>query len=138
MSSPRPLRPGDVSVRAKRIDSHGPVVVQSKTLGTSMNYNLPIDNLSRSGMLLNMGGNRKVPFLINTLVELSVDTGGALFEQPVNCLGKIVRMTIGPERKTQFGVQIIQMEAKDLAAWERAIGSMEEVRAELAAAAASA
>jgi hypothetical protein len=73
-----------------------------------------------------MGSNRKLPFLVNTILELTVDPQGALFETPVQCLGKIVRMHQTTDRQTQFGVAIVQIEGKDAQTWERAIENLED------------
>ena len=125
MTPPRNLRPLDSKIRARRIDTKKQLVVESKTIGTQMVYNLPMDNVSRSGLLLNMGRNRKVPFLVNTLLELTVDPQGAVFERPVICVGKIVRMQRDDDMKTQFGVQIVQIETKDGAMWDKVMDQLE-------------
>lgn len=123
----RLIRPLEGRVRAKRIEALHEVVVESKTLGTTMSYVLEADNLSRTGMLLNVGKNVKVPYLINTLLELTVDTRGTLFEKPVECLGKIVRLGRDDDSRPQYGVHIVQIDAHELEAWERAVERLEVV-----------
>ena len=125
MSASRLVRPLEGRVRAKRIEALTEVVVESKTLGTTMSYVLEADNLSRTGMLLNVGKNVRVPFLVNTLLELTVDTRGALFEKPVECLGKIVRLDRDDESKAQYGVHIVQIDTRELEAWERTVERLE-------------
>ncbi len=129
--SQRVLRPADTRVRAKRIETTKPLVVESKTMGTPMVYNLPMDNVSRTGLLLSMGGNRKLPFLVNTLLEMTVDPQGALFERPIQCLGKIVRMQRNEDKVTRFGVAIVQIEGKDAQTWERTLATLEAEPAQL-------
>jgi hypothetical protein len=125
MAFTRYIRPQEGRVRAKRIGALDEVVVESKTLGTTMSYVLEADNLSRTGMLLNIGRNVKVPFLVNTLLELTVDTRGTLFERPVQCLGKIVRLDRADDERAQFGVHIVQIDTRELETWEKVVERLE-------------
>lgn len=122
----RLLRPLDSKVRAKRVSLDQGLVVEARTIGTPMTYALATENLSRTGLLLNVGRNRKVPYRVNTLLELTVDPRGELFEKPVEVLGKIVRVGSDAEGRSQYGVQIIQMENNDLAAWEKGVAQLEK------------
>ena len=124
MTPTRNLSPLESKIRARRLTTQQPLVVESRTIGTPMVYALPLDNVSRTGLLLNMGRNKKVPFLVNTLLEMTVDPQASVFERPVACVGKIVRMQ--QERgTTQFGVQIVQIETKDGAVWEKVMERLE-------------
>jgi len=110
------------------------LVVDSRTLGAPMAYTLAAENLSSSGLLLHVGSSWKTPFQVNTLLEMLVDPQGTVLERPVPCIGRVVRLTTSDGRETQLGVHIVQMEAKDQAAWEKAVvdlGAMgqERVRA---------
>lgn len=119
------FRDQDSKVRAKRIGVTQSVDVESRTLGTLMTYNMSTGNVSRSGLLLQVGTNRKVPYLVNTIVELTVDKDCQMFDRPVSCLGKVVRVTLDGERRPQYGVQIIQLDGDDLSVWEKGVNELE-------------
>ncbi len=119
------LRPLDSRVRAKRIGLLTNVVVESRTLGAPMVYNLDTENLSRTGILLHAGKNKKVPYRVNTILELTVDPRGSVFERPVSCLGKIVRVGQDEASRPLYGVHIVQMDVKDVAAWEATVAILE-------------
>jgi hypothetical protein len=121
----RPIRPLDSKVRAKRLGEFENLRVDSKTIGTRLMYSLPTDNISRSGMLLDRGNYSKIPFSVNTLLELVIDPESAFFERPISCMGKVVRTVDRDDLKSQFGVQIIQIDGKDLALWEAALAKLE-------------
>lgn len=117
-------------VRANRIPvySQGMKVV-SKTIGTPLNYNLQTENLSRTGLLISKGNYKDIPFAINTLLEMTIDPDCQVFENPVRCLGKVVRTLdtgAAPQNsREQFGVQIIQIEGRDASDWESNIDRLE-------------
>jgi hypothetical protein len=101
------------------------LIVESKTIGTNMVYNLSPHNFSRTGMLLSSGKYKKVPFKVNTLIEMVIDTHGVLFENPIQVLGKVVRLEDGEalrsgsdHEQVRFGVQILQMENGSTDQWE--------------------
>lgn len=125
----RQLRLPDGRIRAKRVSSERGLVVESRTIGTDMAYNLEADNLSRSGFLLNSAGYFKVPFQINTILELRVDTRGKFFREPISCLAKIVRIEDTPAddgvAHRRYGVSIVQMEAPHTEAWDRTLAQLE-------------
>ena len=126
MTPPRPPSPQESKVRAKRIELPKQLVVESRTLGTLLTFAMPLDNVSRSGLLLSIGRNKKLPFQVNTLLEITVDPRGALFPRPVACIGKIVRThSEQGDTKPRFGIQIVQIEAAELTAWERALDQIE-------------
>lgn len=135
----RHLRLSDGRVRAKRIASDNGLVVESRTIGTEMVYNLETDNLSRTGFLLNTGAYRKVPFQVNTILEMKVDTRGKVFREPVSCLGKIVRLEAedAPDedgrRMRRYGIAIVQMEGSNMEAWDKVVALMERDAAGAAA-----
>jgi hypothetical protein len=137
---PRLLPRGpDARVRSRRIDLSGGVTVESRTIGTPMSYVLATSNLSRTGLLTQVHRNLKVPYRVNTLVELTIDPAGALFDHPVECLAKVVRIvrpkeTDGPLSTTAigrdddgcaYGMHIVQMDPNDQAAWEACIAELE-------------
>jgi hypothetical protein len=103
-----PLRQGEV--RAKRINTPQNVTVESKTLGTDMAYVMGIDNLSRSGLLLNKRGYTKTPFQVNTLLELNIDPKSRVFSRPISCLGKVVRTEAHDNEVVRYGIQILEID----------------------------
>ena len=125
------LRLSDGRIRAKRIASESSLLVESRTIGTEMSYNLETENLSRTGFLLNSASYCKVPFQLNTILELRIDTKGRVLREPVQCLGKIVRVETAPEadidgvRKRRYGIAIVQIEGSHVEAWDKAVMAME-------------
>lgn len=119
------MRPLDARVRARRVEVLNGMTVESRTLGTPMVYSLTPDNMSRTGILLGIGNNKKVPYQVNTILELTVDPRGKLFDKPVQCLGKIVRVASDDAAKPAFGIHIVQMDAKDTIAWETTVAALE-------------
>lgn len=115
----------DAKVRAKRIGLNSSVTVESRTIGAPMTYFMSTENVSRTGMLLHLGRNHKVPYRLNTLIEMTVDRDTRLFSRPVKCLGKVVRVAQDSDQRPQFGVQIIQIEGQDLEAWEKGVTQLE-------------
>jgi hypothetical protein len=135
----RYLRLSDGRVRAKRIASDDGLVVESRTIGTEMVYNLETDNLSRTGFLLNTGAYRKVPFQVNTILEMKIDTRCKMFREPVTCLGKIVRLESegmpdeDGRRMRRYGIAIVQMEGSNMEAWDKVVALLERDAAGVAA-----
>lgn len=119
------VRPVESRVRAQRMDVDGSMVVDSKTLGTSITYRLTTRNVSKSGMLLSWNNDSHVPFIVNTLIEMTIDPGARWLSQPVPCLGKVVRREEGGSAGASFGIRIIQIDNSDLEAWEACVGSLE-------------
>lgn len=130
MTQTRVIRTNQPGVRAKRISLVGDVVVESKTIGTMLAYDMTAGNLSRTGMLLTLGRCRKVPFQINTLIEMTVDAGQELFERPVSCLGKVVRLDASEPTCPRYGIHIVQIDAKDLEVWEKGVLQLETMQLE--------
>lgn len=126
----RYIRGLESRVRAKRIGlvQEEGLVVESKTLGSTLAFNLPTENLSRTGLLLNGGRYKAVPFIVNTLLEMTVDPRGKMLERPVTCIGKIVRIDSETSDAIRYGVQIVQMETKDEDLWMRCVLAMEKER----------
>jgi hypothetical protein len=125
----RPKKDGGVGpeqkICAKRIDVKRAVIVESRTLGAPMVFSMPTQNLSRTGLLLVGLDGYKIPYQVNTLLEMSIDTTGSFLDQPVPCLGKIVRIQEEKEKKAFFGVQIVHMEPKDQSLWDKAVANLE-------------
>lgn len=107
------------------------LIVESKTIGTSMVYNLSPRNFSRSGMLLSSGKYKKLPFKVNTLLEMTIDTRGVLFDRPISVLGKVVRLEDGSgvqgvgDEQVRYGVHLLQMESDIKDQWDAQMASLE-------------
>jgi hypothetical protein len=126
MSITRVIRTNYPGLRAKRIPLQGGLSVESKTLGTMLSYDMATQNVSRTGMLLTLGRSKKVPFQVNTLIEMLVDGDAELFERPVSCLGKVVRLEKAEDEvEAKYGVHIVQIDARDLDVWEKGVVQLE-------------
>ena len=85
----RLVRPSVMRVRAPRVQMG--IEVESKTIGTSASYVLNTEDISRSGLCLVWEREQRMPFNVNTLIEMTIDPKGACLDKPVSCLGKVVR-----------------------------------------------
>lgn len=115
----------DGKTRAVRLFPSGPCIVETKTIGTNLAFNLPLENFSRTGLLLSTGPYQRVPFQVNTILELKVDPKGATFNQPFTFLAKIVRLRREQGKVLQYGLQLLSLEIKDTFQWHRTIDEME-------------
>lgn len=100
--------------------------VSAKTLGTKFSYDLPIANLSRSGMLLQCINSRQnPPFIENTLLEIELVT--TLRGQPrrIACFGKVVRK-YSENQSLHYGVRIIHSDENDQVEWMSLITTFEK------------
>ena len=108
---------------AERYTPGKDLFVTSKTIGTDFSYKLDTGNISRSGMLLNWRGERNLPFIENTIIEMVIDPNGEFLTKPVACMGKIVRKAPGASAgaKTQYGVSIVQVDEEDQQEWDKCL-----------------
>jgi hypothetical protein len=122
----RLVRPNKLAVRAPRVSID--LVVESKTLGTSAAYSMSTEDVSRSGLLLVWERESKMPFIVNTLIEMTIDPKGSCLSKPVTCLGKVVRKDAqdGSSQSTRFGIQIVQMDPGDIQNWEVCLSELEK------------
>ncbi len=122
----RIVRPNKLAVRAPRVSID--LVVESKTLGTSAAYSMSTEDVSRSGLLLVWERETKMPFIVNTLIEMTIDPKGSCLSKPVTCLGKVVRRDAqdGDSQSTRFGIQIVQMDPGDIQNWEGCLSELEK------------
>lgn len=123
----RLVRPNKLAVRAPRVQID--LVVESKTLGTSAAYSMATEDVSRSGLLLVWERDSKMPFIVNTLIEMTIDPKGSCLSKPVSCLGKVVRRDTESDGLTghhaRFGVQIVQIDPGDQQNWESCLNELE-------------
>jgi hypothetical protein len=124
----RLVRPSKLRVRAPRVPID--LEVESRTIGTSAAYSLYTEDISRSGLLLIWDREVKMPFIVNTLLELTIDPRGSCLDKPVSCLGKVVRREAssadGKGHQTRLGIQIVQIDNTDLSAWEGCLSELEK------------
>ncbi len=113
-----PVKIPESRVRAERVGAA--IIVESKTIGTDIRYKLETENISKSGMLLSWKRNTKIPFGVNTILEMKIDPQGSWFGSPVSCLGKVVRCQNESEESKNkvFGIRIVQINNEDMAKWE--------------------
>ena len=117
----------DSKVRANRIVPQTPCYVETKTIGTTLAFNLPLENFSRTGLLLSSGPYQRVPFQVNTICELKVDPQGTNFEQPLTLLAKIVRLKKEVGKASQYGFQLLPLEIKDTIQWQKNMDVLESL-----------
>ena len=122
------IRPSKLRVRAPRVPVD--IEVESRTIGTNAAYKLLTEDISRSGLLLVWDREVKMPFIVNTLLELTIDPSGSCLDKPVSCLGKVVRRDSGDEQgkgnSARLGIQIVQIDNSDLNAWEGCLTELEK------------
>lgn len=122
-------RPSETKVRAKRLETGSSLMAVTRTIGAPMAFNLSLDNVSRTGFLLDSGTVR-IPYQVNTLLEMTVDPGASKLDRPIHLLGRIVRTTQPENSSKKFGVHIIQIDSNDFNSWEKYVEHLEsDVRA---------
>lgn len=109
--------------RPERKTVKSPSYLQSKTIGTSLSYPLKILNVSDSGMKLLWDNEHQLPFMENTLIELSlpIKLRKDMPEYEMNYLAKVVRMTDGDNDQQVFGVKLIFLEPQSHQMWKEAV-----------------
>ncbi len=127
MSSARLIRPNNTRVRAPRVPMD--LQVESRTIGTSAAYRFSTIDISRSGLLLAWERETRMPFIVNTLLELTIDPSATHLQKPVSCLGKVVRREAesedGKGNQARIGIQIVQIDNADLQSWEGCLVELE-------------
>lgn len=116
-------------IRFARFYSDPTILVHAKTFGTVGFYSLQSVNVSRSGMLIGSGKDRFVPFLENTLLEITLVPGGHWLFQPVHCLAKVVRVGERTDRRgnaqTCFGLKFIEFQDEGQNIWDKTVRNIE-------------
>ncbi|MCX6124544.1 MAG: PilZ domain-containing protein [Proteobacteria bacterium] len=109
---------------AKRFENCD-VLVTARTLGTKLNFKMPVLNLSATGMLLGWLEKPRVPFHLNTLLELSVSSEESGTKTTIQCLAKVIHTKTDVSGDRRFGVRIIQSDDEDMAPWNSIVDSIE-------------
>jgi hypothetical protein len=123
----RLVRPSKLRVRAPRVPID--LEVESRTIGTSAAYRFQTEDISRSGLLLVWDREVRMPFIVNTLLEMTIDPTGTCLQKPVTCLGKVVRRDGTDESNShsaRLGIQIVQIDNTDLTTWEGCLSELEK------------
>ena len=100
------------------------LLVKARTIGTKLDYDMPVSNVSASGLLLGWKDPRKSPFAVNTILEMEIQHTSAPDARSVGFLGKVVRRFSTEAGSPSFGVKIIQSETDDQAVWEGIISAL--------------
>ncbi len=98
--------------------------VKSCTIGGNVTFALLSENISRSGLLLAWHSKHRAPFQEKTIIQMTIDSESHMFESPLTCLGKIVRIAMDDSDCRKYGVRIIQMTPKDQAIWDMKINEL--------------
>lgn len=100
--------------------------VKVRTIGSKLAFEMPVANVSASGMLLGWKDSRRSPFAVNTILEMEIQHTALPASPAVGCLGKVVRRFSTAAGQPSFGVKIIQTESDEQVVWERIISSLGE------------
>ena len=98
--------------------------VNSATIGCPNHFMLRSENISKTGMLLTWYNRPRAPFTKQTILEMNIDPEGAIFDTPLKCLGKVVRI-IDSNKGRKYGIQIVQIDPDHQATWESMVENSE-------------
>lgn len=127
MQSARSQRSSESKVRAKRLKVDESLTAETRTIGTPIAYLMRLENVSETGFLLSGSLNGRIPYRVNTLIELTLDPNASVIAHPIHLLGRVVRAnSVDEQGQKQFGVQIVQMDSKDQASWETFVSNLDE------------
>ena len=113
-------------VRSTRTTPESSFEVTSATIGCRNSFALASKNVSKTGLLLSTEGYSSVPFRKLTLIDMTIDPTGKIFESPLSCLGKVVRI-VESDGSRCYGVQIVQIEPEAQERWEQMVSTTETV-----------
>lgn len=106
------------------------VIISSRTIGTDASYVLATLDVSSSGILCSFDRHGKMPFIVNTILEVTIDPGRSMLDVPLNCLAKVVRRENDPAERNhasgRLGIQILQMDQADSTLWETCVAVLEK------------
>ncbi|MGE0173557.1 MAG: PilZ domain-containing protein [Oligoflexales bacterium] len=114
-------------IQSVRYEIRPALIVKAKTFGTNDFYKFLTVNVSKTGILL-QSTNFKAPFILNTIVEVVVESGLESLSKPVRCLGKIVRITEGATSAdpNEFGVKLFDFSDEDFRIWKKSLNKYEK------------
>lgn len=123
--SNRPLTAPESKVRAKRLQPQARMTAETRTIGAPLAFVMQLENVSQTGFLLSSAVHGRVPYQINTLIELTLDPKANVIGRPIHLLGRVVRTNPSDAGgQKQFGVQIVQMDSRDHASWEKFVDQL--------------
>jgi hypothetical protein len=97
-------------MRFARFNTEIPTRVEARTFGSEEPYHMKTINVSKTGFLLTSPPGFRVPFHQSTLLELTI----FLEDQPIRCLGKVIRCEVDFEKKVKrYGIDICDIHAED-------------------------
>lgn len=122
------LRPQpDSGPRSIRLTPPDNLKIHVKTLGTKLSFDVPVSNVSRSGLLLEWSNIKyTLPFIENTLVELELTTDIRGEQRRLCILGKVTRK-FGEEDSSRYGIKLIHSGEQDQFEWMNIVTAMEKV-----------
>lgn len=111
------------SKRPQRKSVTTPHYLRSKTIGTSISYPMQILDVSENGMKLRGEAEQNLPFMENTLIEVSlpVRLGENLPEQVIQTLAKVVRLEDDDRAAKDYGIKLIFLEPGCHQLWKEAV-----------------
>jgi hypothetical protein len=112
-----------IEAAAPRFDAPD-LQVSARTIGTKISFDMPVANVSLSGLLLGWKDLSKSPFAVNTILEMEISHPTCPSSPKVGCLGKVVRRFNTPSGQPSFGVKIIQTELDEQQVWQGIISSL--------------
>lgn len=123
----RKLAMSDRKIQCARFEVSPNITVHARTFGARDNYILNGVNISKSGLLMIADARDRVPFIINTLLEVQLE-GNNWLREPVSCLAKVVRNEVYTEdgrRQHEFGIKFIEFSDHGMEVWKDAITNIE-------------
>ena len=116
----------------------GPMLtIIAQTFGTAYRYQFRTRDISRSGMLMVSERDCVVPFLSNTLLEITIDPDCEWLKTPLNCIAKVIRRgtdadTRGRGGRAIFGVHFIELGDETQRMWRSLIEVADKVQTKVA------
>ena len=102
---------------AKRFSPTETIKVTAKTIGTSLKYEMPISNISETGMLVTWNEVSRIPFQINTILEVSLHNRSEKANQNLTYLAKVVHSVTQTDGSRGYGLKIIQSDDEATSEW---------------------
>ncbi len=116
---------------ATRVSAPEDIQIVARTLGNPLAFDIKVNNISRTGMLLEWNKEKfKPPFRENTLIELELKTRIKGEPRRINCLAKVVRKNLN-QSVTQYGIRMIHNDEQDHLNWLEMVTSLEKNTAEI-------
>lgn len=127
MNEERSLRGAQHKSAAPRYATTQPALnIAIRTLGSPVSYNLSSANISKSGLLMENHSRTRIPFNVNTLVEIDIDIEGNWLQRPIQCVGKVIRLAQDADGNAQFGIKIVQIDGSESDVWESCFRQLEQ------------